>query len=336
MACAAPPADAAPRAAASLEHLGLIGFVPVMGLCGLSLAWAQAAARMGALATGVAQAIAVLAGVLMLVLLGITLWRFVRWPLTRVHDAAHPVRHVFVAAPATSLILLATCGVTLTGPSPGWDALWMAGAAAQALVTTWVVLRWLRAGASRWMGVTPAMLIPAVGNVLLPLAGLPLGHSTWSLVQWAVGAMLWPVVLLLLVRRLQRVGSWPVRMRASVFILIAPPSVMGLGLMLWQAPLVWPVVLWCVALAFVVLALHQLPQCFDQPFGWPMWSLSFPLTAFAALSLRLAQTDVLPQWLALLVLALASVVVAALLRWTFWGLRSGDLLQPEPAPVPRP
>ena len=336
MTCAVSSGDVQPRPAASLEHLGLIGFVPVMGLSGLALAWAQAAARMGEVATGVAQAVALLAGALMLVLLGITLWRFVRWPLTRVHDAAHPVRHVFVAAPTVSLILLATCGVVLTGPSPLWDALWMAGAAAQTAVTGWVVLRWLRSGASRWVGVTPALLIPVVGNVLLPLAGPALGHPAWSVVQWAVGAVLWPVVLWLLAQRLQRLGPWPARMRASVFILIAPPAVMGLGLSLWKVPLVWPLLLWGAALAFVVLALRQLPQCFDQPFGWPMWSLSFPLTAFAALSLRLANAGVLPQLLALLVLALASVVVAALLRWTWWGLRSGDLLQPEPNPAPKP
>lgn len=324
--------DTPPRVNASLEHLGLIGFVPVMGLCGLALAWVQAAVRMGEVATAVAQVLAVFAGVLMLTLLGIMLWRFVRWPLARVHDAAHPVRHVFVAAPTASLILLATCGVALAGPSALWDGLWMTGAAVQALVSTWVVLRWLRAGASRWMGVTPALLIPVVGNVLLPLAGLPLGHTLWSALQWTVGALLWPVVLGLIVLRLQRVGPWPVRMRGSVFVLIAPPSVVALGLMLWQVPLVWPVALWCVALAFVALALQQLPKCFDQPFGWPMWSLSFPLTAFAALSLRLAHAGVLPHWLALLMLALASVVVAALLRWTFWGLRSGELLRPEPSP----
>jgi tellurite resistance protein len=121
-----------------------------------------------------------------------------------------------------------------------------------------------------------------------------------------------------------------------VFILIAPAAVIGLDLLLWRVPLVWPLVLWSLALAFAVLALRQLPQCFDQPFGWPLWSLSFPLAAFAALTLRLAQAGVLPQGLALLVLALASVVVAALVRWTFWGLRRGDLLQPEPAPAPKP
>ena len=305
-----------------------------MGLCGLSLAWAQAATVMGEVASSVAQVTAVLAGLLMLVLLGITAWRFVRWPLTRVRDAAHPVRHAFVAAPTVSTLLLATCGVTLTGPGLAWDILWMMGASAQAAVTVWLVLRWLRSGASRWVGVTPALLIPMVGNVILPLAGLSLGHPLWSVVQWSVGAVLWPVVLLLIVLRLQRVGPWPARMRASVFILITPPSVMGLGLMAWQVSLVWPLALWCVAMAFVVLALRQLPACFEQAFAWPMWSLSFPLTAFAALTLRLAQAAALPQLLALLALALASVVGAALLRWTWWGLRSGELLQPEPSPAP--
>ena len=324
------------QAPASLEHLGLIGFVPVMGLSGLSLAWVQAAARMGEVATVVAQVLAVLAGLLMLALLVITLWRFVHWPLTRVHDAAHPVRHVFVAAPTVSLILLATCGVAFTGPTVLWDVLWMTGALAQAAVTVWVLLRWLRSGESRWMGVTPALLIPVVGNVLLPLAGLALGHTLWSAVQWAVGAMLWPGVLLLLLQRLQRLGSWPVRMQPSVFILIAPPAVMGLGLSLWKVTMVWPLVLWGAAFAFVLLALRQLPQCFDQSFGWPMWSLSFPLTAFAALTLRLADAGVLFPSLALLVLALASVVVAALMRWTWWGLRSGDLLRPEPNPAQKP
>ena len=66
-----------------------------------------------------------------------------------------------------------------------------------------------------------------------------------------------------------------------------------------------------------------------------MWSLSFPLTAFASLSLRLGQAGWLPGWVGLLALALAGVVIAALARWTFWGLRSGDLLQPEPARVPQ-
>lgn len=336
MACATPSVDPAARAPASLEHLGLIWFVPVMGLAGLALAWQQAAALLGEGAALAAQLLAGLAAVLFGVLLLLSFGRVARWPQVSRVEWMHPVRYVFTAAVPVSLILLATLGVVLTGPEKAWNALWMVGSAGQALLTLAVAWRWWRLRAARWPGVTPGLLIPVVGNVLVPLAGVALGHAVWASVQWAVGVVLWPLVLALLVVRQRRIGPWPERLRSSVFVLVAPPAVIGLGLMVWQVGPVPVFLCWGIALGVVGWAFAQLPRCFEQPFGMPMWSLSFPLAAFASLSLRLAQAGWLPGWLALLVLALASMVVAALLRWTWWGLRSGELLQPEPGPVPRP
>jgi len=266
------------------------------------------------------------------VLLGLSLWRLWRWPRALSLEWMHPVRYVFLATMPVSTILLATVAVTLQGPAWPWKLLWEIGAVAQGLMTLAVLWRWQRMRAARWMGVTPALLIPVVGNVLAPLAGGRLGHAEWAWVQAGLGVSLWPLVLVLLVLRLRRLGMWPQRMRASAFVLVAPPSVVGLDLMLAQTG-EWPVLLlWVLALAFLSWSLSQLPGCFEQPFGMPLWSLSFPTTAFASLTLRLAQTGWMPHVLALMALALASVIVAALLRWTWWGLRSGALLQPEPPP----
>ncbi len=333
MSCPTPESVAKP--APSLEHLGLIWFVPVMGLCGLTLAWAQAASHLGEPGLDLARLIGVLAGLVFVAVLSLSLWRVQRWPQVLRLEWMHPVRYVFYAAAPVSLILLATVGSTLTGVAPHWDLLWQLGAALQALLTLAVFWRWQRMPSARWMGVTPALLIPVVGNVLVPLAGVRLGHADWAWMQAGVGAALWPLVLVLLVLRVRRLGWWPERMRASVFVLLAPPSVIGLDLMVAQAAL--PALLcWALGLVFLLWALSQLPRCFAQPFGMPMWSLSFPLAAFASLTLRLGAAGWLPAWTGLIALALASVVIAALLRWTWWGLRSGDLLQPEPAPVPKP
>lgn len=336
MACATPAAPKAPRPAPSLEHLGLIWFVPVMGLSGLSLAWGQADGLLGPSGLMAARLIGVLAALVFGVLLLLTLWRLKRWPRALYLKWMHPVRYVFLATLPVSLILLSTVGVALTGVAPHWDVLWQTGALAQGLLTLAVVVRWWRMRAARWPGVTPGLLIPVVGNVLVPLAGLRLGHADWSWLQAAVGMLLWPVVLILLWIRVRRIGLWPERMRPSIFILVAPPSVIGLDLMLWHAGPVPVVLCWVLALALMAWALAQLPRCFDQPFGMPMWSLSFPMAAFASLTLRLGQAGWLPAWVGLIALALASVVIAALLRWTWWGLRSGDLLQPDPSPVPKP
>ena len=315
--------------------MGLIWFVPVMGLSGLSLAWLQAAGHLGDAGADLARLIGVLAAGVFGTLLPLTLWRIQRWPQVLRLEWMHPVRYVFFAPLPVSLILLATVGSSLMGVAPLWDALWQVGAALQAVLTLAVFWRWWRMPSARWMGVTPALLIPVVGNVLVPLAGVRLGHADWAWIQGSIGAALWPLVLALLVLRVRRLGWWPDRLRPSVFVLVAPPSVIGLDLMVAQAAL--PAMLcWALGLVFLLWALSQLPRCFEQAFGMPMWSLSFPLAAFASLTLRLGNAGWLPAWVGLLALALASVVIAALLRWTWWGLRSGDLLQPEPAPVPKP
>lgn len=336
MSCAVPAAQQPPRAPASLEHLGLTWFIPVMGLSGLSLAWRQAVGLFGEGGMRVAQGLGLAAAVLFAALLVLTAVRVMRWPHLAHHKWMHPVRYVFVATVPVSMILLATVGVSLTGVAPHWNVLWQMGAAAHAALTVAVLLRWVRMHTARWVGVTPGLLIPVVGNVLVPLAGVALGHADWAWAQALLGIALWPVVLVLLVLRVQRLGRWPDRLRPSVFVLIAPPSVIGADLVVWQAGAVPAMLCWVLALAFVLWAMSQLPQCFDQPFGMGMWSLSFPLAAFASFSLRLGQAGWLPQWAGLVALVLASVVITALVRWTFWGLRSGDLLQPEPGPAPKP
>lgn len=336
MSCAVPAAKQPPRAPASLEHLGLTWFILVMGLSGLSLAWRQAAPLFGDSGLWVAQSLGGLAALCFAVLLGLTGVRLLRWPHLVRHKWMHPVRYVFVATVPVSMILLATVGVSLTGVAPYWNVLWQIGAAAQAVLTVAVLARWARMHTARWVGVTPGLLIPVVGNILTPLAGGALGHADWAWAQAWLGMLLWPVVLVLLVWRVQRLGWWPDRLRPSVFVLIAPPAVLGSDLIVWQAGAVPAMLCWALALAFVLWAMSQLPKCFDQPFGMGMWSLSFPLAAFASLSLRVSQAGWLPQWVGLVALVLASVVMTALVRWTFWGLRTGDLLQPEPGPAPKP
>ena len=62
--------------------------------------------------------------------------------------------------------------------------------------------------------------------------------------------------------------------------------------------------------------------------------MSFPLTAFAALTLRLATPGSLLAVVGPALLALASLVILGLLAGTWRGLRDGSLLAPEPvAPI---
>lgn len=342
-------------------------FSVVMGLAGLALAWHSAEAALGSSATGVSLVFGVVAVLVFVALLGLSVLRFNRFPAALAEDLRHPVRHAFVAALPVATLLLVTLGVALAGTHPVLDALWWLAALGQLWATVWVLKRWLVAtpvppapqsatpaalqgliqGASLspvkpaapapsapafWPTVTPVLFIPVVGNVVAPLAGLALGHSVWAMAQWGVGLLLWPVVLgLLLVRRAVQ-GPLPDRLLPTWFITVAPPSVIGLVTVQWQAPLAVVAACWGMALFFLLWVASIAQQAVNQPFSLTFWAVSFPLAAFTTLTLRLAalaESGGL-QMAGTLLLALTSLVVFGLCLGTVRGLRDGSLLAPEP------
>ncbi|MBX3609023.1 MAG: SLAC1 anion channel family protein [Hydrogenophaga sp.] len=325
--------------AAALRHLGPAWFSIVMGLCGLSLAWHRAAQQLGEWAHALAWVSGGLA-LLVFVLLALgSVWRWMAFRDAVREDLQHPVRHAFFAAVPVSVLLLATVGLAMGGPRDAWHALWWVGSVAQVGVTAWVLGRWLSAGkggaGALWPGVTPVLLIPIVGNVVVPLAGVALGHPLWSAAQLGIGLFFWPIVVALVLARRIAHSPLPDRLLPAWVILLAPPSVIALAGMQLQLPPAMGVMLWGVAAFSALWLLPLVPRMRSQAFGLPWWAFSFPLAAFATLTGRLAErapdAPVL-QWLAWLLLAVATLVIAGLSLATLRGLWRGELLVPEPVP----
>ena len=317
-----------------LRHLAPGWFAIVMGWTGLALAWHRAGGLMGEAAGVVSALAAVVAALVCTALLLASLWRQQRHPLAVHEDLQHPVRHAFFAAVPISLLLLATAAVAHGLDGALVRGLWAVAALAEGAITVWVLARWLRADGKGlvWAGVTPVLFIPVVGNVIVPLAGVPLGYADWSAAQFGVGLFFWPVVLTLLAVRLGTAGLWPERLLPTSFITVAPPAVVGLSLLQLGAAPAYGWATWGIALFFLLWSASVVRRLLAQPFAVPFWGLSFPLAAFAALTLRLADGPV-TRLLALAALALATLVILALSIATVKGLVRGTLLVPEPAPA---
>lgn len=340
-------------------------FSVVMGLSGLALAWLGAGPALGESATGVSLVIGAVAALVFLGVLVLSVVRANRYPAALAEDLRHPVRHGFVAALPVATLLLATEAAALGVVGLWVDVLWWAGALGQLWATVWVLKRWLVAlpqpaapvaapaglqglidgalvspsapkpppsPAPFWPLVTPVLLIPVVGNVVVPLAGLTLGHTVWSMAQFGIGLLLWPVVLVLLLVRRAAQGPLPERIMPTWFITIAPPSVMGLVLLQAQAPVSVVAAFWGMAVFFVLWAGSVAKQAVTQPFSLTFWAVSFPLAAFTTLTLKLAALTGSSgmQLAGTLLLALTSLVVFGLCLATVRGLRNGSLLAPEP------
>lgn len=332
-----------------LAHMVPGWYASVMGLAGLALAWQAAAGLLGPLATTVATVIAALAALVFALLAVCTVLRGLRHPEAWREDRRHPVRHAFVATLPVSLLLLATAAVALRGPDVLAQALWWAGSLSLIGVTVWVLARWWQSTVSAtgpaggpaagpavasWAGVTPALLIPVVGNVLAPLAGVPLGHADWAAAQFGIGLVFWPVVMALLLARIVAHGMFAERLLPTAFIVVAPPAASALALLALGAPPPVAWALWGAALLSLLWALTTAPRLRVLPFALPHWALSFPLAVFTALTLELAGPAGLLASAGIALLALTTLVIAALALATLRGLRNGSLLVPEPVPLP--
>lgn len=338
-------------------------FTLVMGGTGLALAWWRAAPTMGMPAWWIGAALGLLASLVFVGVALVSLWRAWQHPAQWRADLAHPIRHAFVAAIPVSMILLATWltplaslmargalavdGQALVVSSHGvwWisglaDVLWMLGALGQLAVSAWVLHRWWRLG-TPLAGVTPVHLIPVVGHVLTPLAGVQLGHADWAMAQFLLGMGLWVMWAVLLGQRRRRGPPLPERLALTRFIQVAPLAVIGLSIaeLGWAPAGSW--LAWVLATTLVLwLSKEMLPQLKVMPFGLTHWALSFPLAAWAALSWMLADALAASgevagaQFLPTALLAVVTVIIGGLLSATIKGLRRGELLTPEPGGSP--
>lgn len=318
-------------------------FTLVMGLTGLALAWHAAGPMLGPWANGVALVLGALSAGVFGVLLVASLLRWQRYPEAVAEDLRHPVRHAFVAAMPIGLLLLSAWLQAMDLALPLAQALWWVGSIGQLSVTVWALGRWLAPtvahapdAQSLWNGITPVLYIPVVGNVVAPLAGVGFEHALWSAVHFGIGVFFWPVVFTLLVARRLAHGPIPPRLHPTWFISLAPAAVVGLSALRFGWPPGVAAAVWGVGLFTLLWVGTQARRFFAQPFALPFWAVSFPLAAFTSLTFKLGAALAAPglQTLALVLLALVSVVIAALVLATVKGLRQGTLLAPEPvAPV---
>jgi len=320
-----------------LKYLAPGWFALVMGWGGLALAWHQSTALLGAPAAAVALGLGWAAIVALGVLLVLTAVRLYRHTPDLLADLRHPVRHPLVAMIPMAMLVVAGFAVQVLRLSGSWlAAYWALAALAQLAVTVWVFHRFrLHAAGDKgpnWNGVTPALFLAAAGNVIVPLAGVDLGFRAWSAAQWTIGAFFFPLVQVLFMVRLAAHGMLPRRLLPMLFITVAPPAAGGLGLAQLGAPVEAAQGAWGVALFFVLLGFASFKAMMQEAFTIGHWALSFPLAAFAALSmhLALATQNGAMQTFAILSLALASVLIAWLTLATLRGLRDGSLLAPEP------
>lgn len=320
------PPDADPQVVSSrLAHFPITFFGSTMGVFGLGLAF-----RAG----GFGTAAIVVAGIgvgLLFILSALYVLKAIRYPGQVTEEWHHPVKLSFFPAANISILLLS---LLLQKSLPDVSAvLWGVGAVAQAFLTIVIVTAWISHRAFGPAMLSPAWFIPAVGNVIVPLGGAHLGYVAVSWYFFSVGTLFWLVLLTLVFNRLVFHDPLPGKLKPTLVILIAPPSIAFLAWIGLNGGVVDAAahIFLSIGVFFAALVAVQVPSLLKLPFALSFWALSFPLAALTTAVFRYAAiTGAQPYYaagIALLVL-LVTTILALSIR-TIRAAFAGVICQPE-------
>ena len=327
-------ADANPAAPAvperGLKHYPVPLFAIVMGMAGLTLAMhlGEAAFGMGGQISHILYFITL---ILFVLIAAGYLAKAIKYPGAVVAEWKHPVRLSFFPAISISLLLLAT--ITLQHNATFAEGLWIAGAALQFVLTIAVVSNWIGTRSFQHGHLNPAWFIPAVGNVIVPIAGVELGYVELSWYFMSVGLIFWIVLLTLVINRLVFHDPMPSRLQPSLVILIAPPAVAFVAWLRLNGGAIDPFahILINGAYFFTALVLVQLPRIVKLDFAISFWALSFPFAAATIASFRFAAIagSATHKLFGGILLAALIVIIAVLLLRTVRAAMAGQICIPE-------
>jgi tellurite resistance protein len=312
-----------------LEHFPVTFFAVVMGLLGVTLAF-HATTPVLAWTESVALVVLWAAICVFVVISAIYFAKVLRYPRAVAGEWNHPVKLAFFPTMTISLLLLATA--LRDGAPEVAVPLWIVGAAGQGVLTIAVVTGWISHRSFEVGHLTPAWFIPAVGNVIVPVAGARMGFIEVSWLFFSVGMMFWGVLLTLVMNRLVFHDPIPARLFPTMVILIAPPSVAFVAYVTMSGVVDgFARSLIYVAYLFAALVVAQIPRLARLPFALSWWALSFPLAALTMASLLFARLEgtAAHQAIGLGVLTILSLVVIGLIYRTIVAILRGEICNPE-------
>ena len=312
-----------------LEHFPVSFFATVMGTAGLAIAWHRAHLVLGAPAL-VGELILCFATLLFALLLVVYAAKWARHPGAVAQESRHPIRINFFASISIGLLLLA---IGWGAREPGLaQVLWAIGALLHLSFTLMAMSSWIHHTHYEIKHANPAWFIPVVGNIIVPLVGVRFAPLEVSWFFFSIGIVFWPVLLTIILYRLIFHPALPERLTPTLFILLAPPAV---GCLAWvaltgQVDAFARVLFYCALFLLLLLGIGAM-RFLRAPFYLSSWAYSFPLAAVTIATLAMAEglhADVL-RILAALLLAVVSIVVAALVVRTVIAALRGEICVPE-------
>lgn len=258
-----------------IRYFPLALFTSVMGVSGLglSLGLLEGYHDVRPVASYV---VLVLASLLLLINVGILLYRLISFRDEVKQEFNHPVKMNFFAAISISLLLVAA--LYLDVQMTVSYILWLIGTVLQLVLTLSLLTLSMWKEGLQFAHFNPLWFLPIVGNIVVPLAGVVHASPLLNWMFFGIGIVFSIVYFTLFISRIFFHGPIPPPLRPTLFILLAPPGIATVSYiqMTGEADY-FTYILYGFAIYIALLLLVQLrPYILAHPFTVSWWAFLFP------------------------------------------------------------
>lgn len=268
-----------------IRYFPIALFASVMGVSGVAISTRLLETTFNY--NHILSTIITLLAVLFFIINGIILiFRLIRYPEDVKEDYEHPVKMNFFAAVSISLLLLAVLfyeyNETLS------LVVWAFGAVLQVGLTLHILAKLIWIHSFQLEQFNPAWIIPIVGNIVAPLAGV---HHVEPIVNWiffSIGILFSIIYFTLLTNRIFFRPPVPDKLLPTFYILLAPPGIGFVSYIKLTGTVdAFAYVLFGIAFYIGLLFVFQLKRFLTIPFFISWWAYLFPSAAVTSATLYL-------------------------------------------------
>jgi tellurite resistance protein len=246
-------------------------------------------------------------------------------------EVNHPVKINFLPTFSISLLLIS---IALLQVSPTISSyFWWFGMTTHLIFSVSIIGVWMHHDKFNINQMSPSWFIPAVGNILVPIAGLSHFNSELSWFFFSFGLLFWIILLVIFFYRIFFHESLVEKVLPTLFILLAPPAVGFISYFKLSGEINdFSRILYYSSLFFTLLMISQIGIFRNiKRFYLSWWAYSFPFAAVSiATALMYNETGMIfYRYLFMLMLLILALLILALIFRTFKAIKNMEICVDE-------
>jgi tellurite resistance protein len=262
-----------------LENFPISFFSVIMGLSGFAIAW-EKAVELFHFHYIISYSMAYTALTLFIIMGIAYITKALLYSSEIRKELAHPIKINFFPTISISLVLLSIVFLPLDLVASRY--FWVAGTLLHFIFTLVIINSWMHHDRFKINHMNPAWFIPAVGNILIPIAGTAHFPAEISWFFFSFGLFFWIILLVIFFYRIFFHESITEKFLPTLFILIAPPAVGFISYFKLTGQIDnFSKILYYFAIFLTILMLSQIKIFIKIKYYLSWWAYSFPLAAVA-------------------------------------------------------